>query len=107
MRTLLLLAAGLFLLRAAALGAPSALPITLKQADDFYAQERYGDAARAYEQLLRTRAVPRSRQDETRYRRAVALGKSRQWDRALDAALEFVKSRRGTVWEARGLHWLG
>ena len=45
--------------------------------------------------------------DLVAYRAAVSLGKTQQWDRALRASLDFVKARRGTVWEARGLYWLG
>ena len=37
----------------------------------------------------------------------MSLGKSHQWDRAMAQSLEFVQQHRTTVWEPRGLYWLG
>lgn len=82
-------------------------PPTLSRADRLYAEKSYGAAAQAYEQLLRAGKLPAARRDETQYRIAVALGKGKQWDRALERSLAFVKAHRGTVWEPRGLYWLG
>jgi uncharacterized protein YfaS (alpha-2-macroglobulin family) len=80
---------------------------TLAEADRLYGEKSYAAALEVYERLLQAGSVPEDRQDEIRYRVGVCLGKSEQWDRALEYGLEFVKNRRGTVWEPRGLYWLG
>lgn len=81
-------------------------PKLLAEADKLYAEMSYAQAARNYEQALKL-GIPARRKDEVRYRIAVSLGKSRKFDLALQVSLDFVKKRRGTVWEARGLYWLG
>jgi uncharacterized protein YfaS (alpha-2-macroglobulin family)/tetratricopeptide (TPR) repeat protein len=104
---LLALGLGLGLLTLRALPAQNAKVPTLAEADKLYVEKSYAGALAAYEVLLKAGAVPAPRKDEVQYRVAVSLGKAQQWDRALEAGLEFVKTHRGTVWEPRGLYWLG
>jgi uncharacterized protein YfaS (alpha-2-macroglobulin family) len=80
---------------------------SLADGDRHYRQKSYAAALAAYSAALKADAVPAQRRDEVRYRMVVCLGKTDQWDRALDQGLEFVKSHRKTVWEPRGLYWLG
>jgi len=102
---LVALAASMGLLSGAAVvGAP--VPSSLVHADRLYTEKSYGAAAKAYEQLAATRKIPAARKDEVQYRIAVALGKGKQWDRALERSLAFVKGHRDSVWEPRGLYWL-
>lgn len=82
-------------------------PSTLAGADKAYAEKSYASALPAYQRLLDSGQVPPARQDEVRYRICVSLGKAKKWDQALERSLEFVKTHRGTVWEPRGLYWLG
>src|SRR5437867_10384681 len=79
---------------------------TLADADRLYEEKSYAAALKSYEHELQAGAVPAGRRDEVQYRIAVSLGKAKQWDRALEQSLEFVKTHRGTVWEPRGLYWL-
>ncbi|MFN3650180.1 MAG: alpha-2-macroglobulin family protein [Armatimonadota bacterium] len=106
----LLAALGLALLvfgwPALGLYAQDAIP-TLAEADKLYVEKSYAAALEGYLKLLEAKRVPAARQDEVEYRVVVSLGKTEKWDRALEAGLEFVKARRGTVWEPRGLYWLG
>ena len=101
--------AALFIVGATALAAFAgrALKTDLADADRLYAEKSYADALKAYELLLRDRAVPEARKDEVAFRVAVSLGKTQQWDRALAQSVDFVKTHRGSVWEPRGLYWLG
>ena len=94
---------------AAALSAQAKVPPapTLAQADAKFAQKSYTQALKAYETLQKVGQVPPARQDEIAYRVAVSLGKAQQWDRALAGSLDFVKTHRNTIWEPRGLYWLG
>src|SRR4051794_38958049 len=87
--------------------AARSLKTSLSDADKLYAEKSYADALKAYETLQSDRAVPPARADDVAYRIAVSLGKTQQWDRALAQSLDFVKSHRQTVWEPRGLYWLG
>src|ERR1051325_2281145 len=89
--------------------APQAAPLhpSLQQADLKYRQKSYALALKGYEQALKNGSVPAERRDEVAYRIAVSLGKTEQWDRALEQSLAFVQQHRNTVWEARGLYWLG
>src|SRR2546426_445321 len=80
---------------------------TLADADRLYAEKSFAKALKVYEPLLNAGAVPEGRRDEVRYRVCVCLGRSEQWDRALAESVAFVRSRRGTVWEPRGLYWVG
>jgi uncharacterized protein YfaS (alpha-2-macroglobulin family)/tetratricopeptide (TPR) repeat protein len=89
-----------------AASAPPKAP-TLADGDRYYGEQSYGRALAIYERLLRSEAVPAERRDEVGYRIPVALAKSAKWDRALEKSIEFVKAHRGTVWEPRGLYWLG
>jgi alpha-2-macroglobulin len=104
---LLLIGCGLsgFTVRAAE--GPGAKASTLEQADRLYEEKSYAGALEAYERLLKAGQVPAKRRDEVQYRIAVSLGKSEKWDRALEYGLDFVKSHQKTVWEPRGLYWLG
>ncbi|HLK61513.1 MAG TPA: alpha-2-macroglobulin family protein, partial [Chthonomonadaceae bacterium] len=80
---------------------------TLSDADKHFAQKSYAAALKEYQAAQKAGQVPDARKDEVAYRIAVSLGKSEQWDRALEASLAFVQAHRGTVWEARGLYWMG
>jgi uncharacterized protein YfaS (alpha-2-macroglobulin family) len=79
----------------------------LVAADKLYAEKSYAGALTAYESLLKSGDVPAARKDDLQYRVGVCLGKTEKWDRALAYSLEFVKTHRRTVWEPRGLYWLG
>lgn len=103
----LLLATLLCALAAQALYAQGPKVATLAEADRLYLEKSYASALEAYGRLLQAGAVPAERKDEVRYRIAVSLGKSEKWDQALAQSLEFVKTHRGTVWEPRGLYWIG
>src|SRR5579872_1191244 len=81
--------------------------VTLADADRLFAEKSYSDALKSYEALQAAGAVPAGRTDDVAYRIAVSMGKSQQWDQALIRSLDFVKTHRGTVWEPRGLYWLG
>lgn len=107
---------GITLLFLSLLGAATALtappasqnPSELVEADKLYAEKSYAGALAIYSDLLRNPdALPEGRREDVAYRVAVSLGKTKQWDRALEASLDFVKTHRGTVWEPRGLYWLG
>ncbi len=103
---LLLTVMGMTLLQARRLPAQSAAP-TLAEADRLYAEKSYAGALQAYEALLKGGQVPVGRADEVRYRVVVSVGKTQKWDRALQETLDYIKARRGTIWEARGLYWYG
>src|SRR5579872_4315476 len=79
----------------------------LAAADRLYAEKSFALALKAYEAGLNSGAVPASRREEVAYRVCVCLGRSKQWDRALKDSVAFVRAHRGTVWEPRGLYWLG
>src|SRR5437016_6100623 len=79
--------------------------VGLADADRLYNEKSYAGALKEYERRLQAGEVPGGRRDEVQYRIVVALGKTKQWDRALAQSLDFVKTHRGTVWEARGLYW--
>src|SRR5579871_1506341 len=86
-------------------GARAAQParMTLAEADRHFAQKSYAAALQGYQAALQAGAVPAGRREEIAYRVAVALGKTKQWDRALETTLTFVKQHRETVWEPRAL----
>jgi uncharacterized protein YfaS (alpha-2-macroglobulin family) len=79
----------------------------LRRADRLYLEKSYGAAADTYELALKTGGLSGQRQDEVEYRFDEALGRAKRWDRALEQGFAFVQQRRGTLWEARGLYWLG
>ena len=83
------------------------LQVNLADADKLYAEKSYGEALKVYEALQKQNAVPATRKDDVALRIATSLGKTQQWDRSLAESLDFVKTHRGTVWEPRGLYWLG
>ena len=101
------MAAGLAALAVSGARAAQAGPQTLAEADKQFARKSYKNALKGYEAAQKAGQVPADRLDLVAYRIAVSLGKTEQWDRALNAGLEFVKTHRGSVWEARGLYWLG
>src|SRR5712692_10386091 len=76
-------------------------------ADRLYSEKSFLLALKAYEAVLHSGAVPESRKQDVAYRVCVCLGRSQQWDRALQESVSFVRANRGTVWEPRGLYWLG
>ncbi len=82
-------------------------PPDLAAADKLYDTQSYAGALAAYRSLLEKGQVPPARADEVRYRVCVALGRSNRWDSALAESIGFVRTHRGTVWEPRGLYWLG
>src|SRR3569833_554161 len=94
-----------------AVAAPGGKPIrtacSLAQADRLYAEKSYGLAVEGYRRFLRTGLVPEPRKNEVAYRIGVALGKSERWNEALVESLRFVREHPESVWEARGLYWLG
>ena len=79
----------------------------LRDADKQYTQKSYKRALQAYAQLQKAGQIPPERADEIAYRVVVSLGKTGQWDRMFTDGLAFVQARQHTVWEARGLYWLG
>src|SRR5262245_8983393 len=79
---------------------------SLSDADKLYAEKSYADALKGYEGALKAGEVPAGRRDEVQYRIIVSLGKSQQWDRALEQSLEFIKTHKNSVWEPRGLYWM-
>jgi uncharacterized protein YfaS (alpha-2-macroglobulin family) len=85
----------------------AAAPPSLAEADRDYVRKSYAAALSGYERALQAGQVSAERRDEVEYRITVALGKTHRWDRALEQSLAFVKAHRGTVWEPRGLYWLG
>jgi alpha-2-macroglobulin len=99
----LALATGVAALSVVGVRASQVGPQTLADADKQFDHKSYKNALKAYEAAQ----VPADRRDVVAYRIAVSLGKTQQWDRALTAGLEFVKTHRGSVLEARGLYWLG
>src|ERR1051326_2970703 len=78
----------------------------LQRADKLFAAKSYASAADAYEHALKGPLDP-DRRPEIELRFAESLGRAKKWDRALQDGLAFVKRHRGTIWEPRGLHWLG
>src|SRR5438105_14058172 len=82
-------------------------PHDLSDADRLFKEKSYAGALAIYERLVKAGSVPAARHDEVEYRIAVSLGKSQKWDRAMERSLAFLKGHRGTVWEPRGLYWLG
>lgn len=78
----------------------------LKAGDAAYAEKSFGRALKNYKAAEKRGDVPTARRDEIGVRITLALGRSKQWDRALTHGLDFVKQHRATVWEARGLHAL-
>jgi alpha-2-macroglobulin len=103
----LLLGLSTLAVRAAQRKDEAAPAITLEMADRAYDEKSYAAALDAYDRLLKADRVPAARRDDVQYRIGVSLGKSQKWDRALEQSLQFVKTHRGTVWEPRGLYWLG
>lgn len=101
--------AALLIAPAVVLGAPRTqqAPESLRQIDRHYAQKSYGYALKGYQRLLNTGIAPAGRRADIRYRIGVCLGKTERWNQALVWSLDFVKQHRGTVWEPRGLYWLG
>src|SRR5437868_1902657 len=87
--------------------AAHAPPQDLPAADRLFKEKSYAGALAIYERLLKAGSVPAGRRDEVEYRIAVSLGKSQKWDGAMERSLAFVKGHRSTVWEPRGLYWLG
>ncbi len=81
--------------------------VALRNADKQYAQKSYKRALQAYTVLQNAGQIPPERRDEIAYRVVVSLGKTEQWDKMFAGGLDFVKTRQHTVWEARGLYWLG
>src|SRR5205823_2943418 len=79
----------------------------LADADRLYAEKSFALALKQYEAAVRSGEVAERRRDEVAYRICVCLGRSQQWDRALKDSVPFVRGHRGTVWEPRGLYWLG
>ena len=79
----------------------------LVEGDRLYREKSFAGALKSYEAAAKAGRVPRARRQEIRYRIAVCLGRTEQWDRALAESLVFVKENRGSVWEPRGLYWLG
>jgi uncharacterized protein YfaS (alpha-2-macroglobulin family) len=79
----------------------------LSQADKLWREKSFGPALTEYEAILAGGKVSGDTRSLVEYRIAVCLGKTQKWDRALAAGLEFVKSHQRTVWEPRGLYWLG
>jgi uncharacterized protein YfaS (alpha-2-macroglobulin family) len=100
---LTLMAAGVGLAGLAA----QARQATPAEADRLYREQSYAAALQRYEQLQKAGTIPAARRDEVQYRVAVCLGKTKQWDRALAQGIDLVKGHRGSVWEPRGLYWLG
>src|SRR6516165_6692972 len=82
-------------------------PQDLPAADRLFKEKSYAGALAIYERLLKAGSVPAARRDEVEYRIAVSFGKSQKWDAAMERSLAFVKAHRGSVWEPRGLYWLG
>ena len=70
-------------------------------------EKSYADALKAYETLQPTTRFPLRAKTRSPTASPSSLGKTQQWDRALAQSLDFVKTHRGTVWEPRGLYWLG
>ena len=91
--------------------ASHAPPQDLAAADRLFKEKSYAGALKIYERVLKAGGVPAARRDEVEYRIAVSLGKSQQWDRAMERSLAFVKGHRGGApsgpWEPRALYWLG
>ena len=79
----------------------------LKDADRHFKEKSYAIALKEYEAALKSGQVAANRKDEIAYRILVSESRSEQWDRAVPDTLAFIKARKGTVWEARGLYWLG
>jgi uncharacterized protein YfaS (alpha-2-macroglobulin family) len=79
----------------------------LSKADRLYTEKSFGAAADAYESALKTSELVSPRREEIEYRFDEALGRAKRWDRALAEGVAFVQRHRGTLWEARGLTWLG
>ena len=79
----------------------------LRDADKQYAQKSFKRALQGYTLLQKTGLVPPERRDEIAYRIVVSEGKTQQWDLMFANGLDFVKARQHTIWEARGLYWLG
>ena len=79
----------------------------LQDADKLFHDKSYAGALKSYEALLKDNTLPADRKDDVQYRICVSLGKTQQWDQALEHSVAFVKEHQGTVWEPRGLYWLG
>ncbi len=106
-KSLALATVGLCLALGGASSARKDDPPNLAQADRLYAEKSFGRALAGYEAAMKVGAVPAVRRDEVQLRIAECLGKTEKWDRAFEASLEFVKDHRGSVWEPRGLYWMG
>lgn len=102
-----MLGAGVILGTAIRQAAAAVQPPTLADADKRWKQHSYARALTEYEGLQKAGRIPAARRDEIAYRVAVLPGKTEQWDRGLRDGLGFVQAHRGTIWEARGLYWLG
>ena len=79
----------------------------LAKADKLYQEKSFALALKEYQRVTAAGKVPLSRREEVQYRILVSLGRSQQRNRSLSETLNFTKANAGTVWEARGLYWLG
>jgi uncharacterized protein YfaS (alpha-2-macroglobulin family) len=78
----------------------------VRQGDKSWNEQSYALALEAYEKaLLSDPKLPN--RAEIDYRIMVALGRAKQWDRAIAAAEKYVLTYRNSVWEARGQVWRG
>lgn len=78
----------------------------VRQGDRNWNEQSYELALEAYQKALA--ADPKlPNREEIDYRIMVALGRARRWDRAIEAAENYVAAYRNTVWEARGQVWRG
>jgi uncharacterized protein YfaS (alpha-2-macroglobulin family) len=79
----------------------------LQEGDKAYTEKSYSNALKYYLSLASENKLPADRKDEIGLRICIALGKTGQWDKALKESIDFVKTHVKTVWEPRGLYWLG
>jgi hypothetical protein len=78
-------------------------PELLRRADALWLEKSYARALPIYQQALQDKRLPAWQRQELSFRVAVALGKTNQWDRAVDAGETLLTQTTG---KARVLYWL-
>jgi uncharacterized protein YfaS (alpha-2-macroglobulin family) len=79
----------------------------LARADRAYQSQSYNEALADYRLALTDGVVTAERRNEVGLRVVECIGRTQHFDEALEASLAYVKQHKGTVWEARGLYWIG
>ncbi len=78
----------------------------VRQGDKSWKEQSYELALEAYQKAL-TADPKLPNRAEIEYRIMVGLGRAKKWDRAIEAAENYVEKYHDTLWEALGQAWRG